>query len=182
MTALLIPTIVAAFAVFLASSIVNAALPWHKNDFRRLPDEDGARAALKPMAIPPGEYMLPRVTKREELKLPAYLSKVNEGPVMIMTVFPNGPINMGKALGLWFVLCLIVSALAGCVAHAALGRDADVHSVFHFTAITAFMCYVVGVWQSSIWYGRPWSTTLKHTVDGIIYAAITGGIFVWLWP
>lgn len=182
LTALLIPTVVAAIAVFIASSIVNAALPWHKSDFKRVPEEDAVRSALKPLAIPPGEYMVPRVMDRAELKSPEYLAKVNEGPVMVMTVWPNGPINMGKALGLWFVYCLVVSALAGCVAHTALGRQADMHDVFHFTAISAFMSYVVGLWQTSIWYGRPWSTTLKSTIDGIIYAVITGLIFVWLWP
>jgi hypothetical protein len=182
LTALLVPTVVAAIAVFIASSIINAVLPWHKTDFKRLPDEDGVRRALTPMAIPPGDYMVPRVMDRAELKSPEYLAKVNAGPVMSMTVWPNGPINMGKSLGLWFVYCLFVSALCGCIAHAAVGRQADLHDVFHFTAISAFMCYAVGLWQSSIWYGRPWSTTLKSTVDGVIYAAITGGIFIWLWP
>jgi hypothetical protein len=126
--------------------------------------------------------MVPRVTDRAELKSPEYLAKVNEGPVMIMTVLPSGQINMGKALGLWFVYVLFVSALSGFIAHATLGRPADLHDVFHLTAISAFMCYSVGLWQTSIWYGRPWSTTLKSTIDGIIYAAITGGIFIWLWP
>jgi hypothetical protein len=38
-----------------------------------------------------------------------------------------------------------------------------------------------GLWQQSIWYSRPWSTTAKHTLDGLIYGCLTGGTFGWLW-
>jgi hypothetical protein len=34
----------------------------------------------------------------------------------------------------------------------------------------------------SIWYARPWKTTLKYTFDGLIYAATTAATFSWLWP
>jgi hypothetical protein len=37
-------------------------------------------------------------------------------------------------------------------------------------------------WQMSIWYRRTWSTTIKATVDGLIYALLTAGTFGWLWP
>lgn len=46
----------------------------------------------------------------------------------------------------------------------------------------AFLGYVPGLWQDSIWYGRKWSTTLKNTLDGIVYALLTAGTFGWLWP
>ena len=34
----------------------------------------------------------------------------------------------------------------------------------------------------SIWYKRGWGLTLKALLDGLIYAAVTAGTFVWLWP
>jgi len=40
----------------------------------------------------------------------------------------------------------------------------------------------VALWQMSIWYRRAWSTTIKATVDGLIYALLTAGTFGWLWP
>jgi hypothetical protein len=122
------------------------------------------------------------VRDRAELKSQEYLDKVNEGPVMVMTVFGNGPISMGRSLLLWAIYCLFISALAACVTCSILPVGADGHAAFHYTAIIAFSCYTVGLWQTSIWYGRPWSTTLKSTIDGIIYACITGAIFMWLWP
>jgi hypothetical protein len=50
--------------------------------------------------------------------------------------------------------------------------------VFRFVGVTAFIGYTVALRQMSIWYRRAWSTTIKATVDGLIYALLTG----WLWP
>ena len=44
------------------------------------------------------------------------------------------------------------------------------------------MGYAIALWQASIWMGRSWSTTLKGTFDGLIYALLTAGTFGWLWP
>ena len=33
-----------------------------------------------------------------------------------------------------------------------------------------------------IWYQRAWSTTVKNSFDGLIYALFTAGTFGWLWP
>jgi hypothetical protein len=54
--------------------------------------------------------------------------------------------------------------------------------VFRFVGVTAFIGYTVALRQMSIWYRRAWSTTLKATVDGLIYALLTAGTFGWLWP
>ena len=51
-----------------------------------------------------------------------------------------------------------------------------------FVGAAAFYCYSVALWQMSIWYRRAWSITLKATVDGLIYALLTAGMFGWLWP
>ena len=48
--------------------------------------------------------------------------------------------------------------------------------------LTTFIAYGAALWQMSIWYRRAWSTTIKATVDGLIYSLITGGIFYLLWP
>lgn len=54
--------------------------------------------------------------------------------------------------------------------------------VFHESAIVSFAGYALALWQLSIWYARAWSITIKSTVDGAIYAVLTGAIFAWLWP
>ena len=54
--------------------------------------------------------------------------------------------------------------------------------VFRFAGVTAFAGYSLGGWQESIWYQRKLSTTIKNTIDGLIYALFTAGVFGWLWP
>jgi len=34
----------------------------------------------------------------------------------------------------------------------------------------------------SIWYGHPWSSTVKYLLDALIYGLVVGGSFAWLWP
>jgi hypothetical protein len=53
--------------------------------------------------------------------------------------------------------------------------------VFQLTAVTAFVGHSLALWPASIWYQRSWTTTIKSTVDGAIYALITAGVFGWLW-
>ena len=47
---------------------------------------------------------------------------------------------------------------------------------------TAFVGFSLALWQMSIWYRLPWSTTIKATIDGLVYALLAGGVFGWLWP
>ena len=44
------------------------------------------------------------------------------------------------------------------------------------------MVPILALWQDSIWYKKKWSTTVKNTIDGLIYGLLTGGTFGWLWP
>jgi hypothetical protein len=54
--------------------------------------------------------------------------------------------------------------------------------VFRVSGTAAVMAYSLGNFPASIWWGRPWSTTLKDAVDGVLYALLTAGAFGWLWP
>lgn len=138
--------------------------------------------ALRPLAIPPGDYFMPRPASREEMSAPAFLEKVRRGPVVVMTVMPSGPMSMGRNLGLWFAYLLVVSLFAAYVASRAVPAGAPYLDVFRFTGVSAFLAYSLALWQMSIWYRRAWSTTLKATVDGLVYALLTAGVFGWLWP
>jgi hypothetical protein len=89
-----------------------------------------------------------------------------------------------EAIGLvlWFLYCAIVGVFAAYVAGRALPAGAEYLRVFRFAGVTAFVGYTLALWQMSIWYRRAWSTTIKATVDGLIYALLTAGTFGWLWP
>jgi hypothetical protein len=182
LTALWLPILLSAAIVFVASSVIHMASPWHRSDYPRVPNEEGLRAALRPLAIPPGDYMVPRPTSREELRDPKFIEKVNQGPNLVLTVLPNGPWSMGRNLGLWFLYTAVVSLFAAYIASRALPPGAEYLHVFRFVGATAFLGYAAALWQMSIWYRRAWSTTVKATVDGLIYALLTAGVFGWLWP
>ena len=64
----------------------------------------------------------------------------------------------------------------------ALGPGAHYLAIFRFAGVTAFAGYSLALWQSTIWYKRSATTTLKSTLDGLVYALCTAGVFGWLWP
>lgn len=182
LTSLLVPVLVSAVIVFLASSIMNAVLTYHFNDVTKLPDEDGVRAALQRFTIPPGDYMIPRAASRQAMKDPAFVEKMKQGPVAIMTVVPPGPFHMGRSLVQWFIYCAVIAFFAGYVASRTLPPAAPYLSVFRIVGAVAFIGFAGGLWQDSIWWNRKWSTTIKHTIDCLIYGLLTAGTFGWLWP
>lgn len=182
LTALWLPILVSAVIVFIASSIIHMAPLWHRSECPPLPDQDRLQDALRPFNLRPGEYMLPRAANMKAMKTPEFIEKLKRGPVLIMTVVPSGPFNMGKPLTQWFVYTLVVGVLVAYIAGATLPDGAEYLRVFRIAGATAFIAYAAGLWQQSIWYSRPWSTTAKLTLDGLIYGLLTGGVFGWLWP
>ncbi|MDP9176506.1 MAG: hypothetical protein M3O61_02395 [Gemmatimonadota bacterium] len=180
--ALWLPILLSAVAVFAASSIIHMMSPWHKNDYGKIPDEDAVRSSLGPLTIPPGDYMVPRPESREGMRSPEFLEKMRTGPRLIMTVLPGGDFSMTKNLVQWFLYLILISLFAAGIAGSALPQGAEDRQVFHFVALSAFGGYTLALWQMSVWYGRSWTTTIKSTFDGLIYALITAAIFCWLWP
>jgi hypothetical protein len=177
-----LPILLSSVIVFVVSSLIHMVLPWHKSDFPKMPNEDKAMEALRPLAIPPGDYMIPRPSSRQDLRSPEYLEKVNKGPVMVLTVMPNGMMSMGRSLALWFLYLVVVSLFSAYVAGRALPAGAPFLQVFRFAGTTAFLGYSLALWQMWIWYRRSLSITIKATVDGLIYALLTAATFAWLWP
>jgi len=76
----------------------------------------------------------------------------------------------------------VIGIFAGYIAGRALPPGTDYLPVFRFVGASAFLGYAAATWQRSIWYHVPWSTTLKVTFDGLVYALVTAGTFGWLWP
>ena len=180
--ALWLPILLSSVFVFVVSSLFHTVLPWHKNDYRKVPNEDKVMDALRPFALPPGDYFLPLPPSQKEMKSPEFVEKMKKGPVMMLSVWPNGPGNMGKSLVLWFLYTVVVGIFTAYVTGRAVGAGADYLHVFRFAGTTAFLGYTAALWQLSIWYHRPWGTTVKVTIDGLVYGCVTAGTFGWLWP
>jgi hypothetical protein len=180
--ALWLPILLSAIIVFVASSIIHMGPFWHRGDYPKVPNQDKVQEALRPFGIPPGDYMLPRASNMKEMRTPEHMEKLNKGPVMVLTVLPNGPGSMGRSLVQWFVYTLVVSFFAAYVASRALPAGTDYLRVFQLVGATAFVGYSLALLQMSIWYRRAWGLTVKGIFDGLIYGLLTAGTFGWLWP
>jgi hypothetical protein len=177
-----LPILLSAVFVFFVSWLIHMLLPYHRTDFKKLPSEPEIQEALRKFKLEPGDYMLPCGTGPESMKDPAFLEKMKQGPVAIITVMKSGSVNLGPSLAQWFAYCLIVGVLAAYVTGRALPAGTAYLQVFRFAGATAFIAYSVALWQDSIWYKKSWATTFKNTIDGLIYGCLTAGTFGWLWP
>jgi hypothetical protein len=177
------PIVVSAALVFIASAAIHMLLPYHKKDFRKVPDEDAVLEALRPFSIPPGDYAMPHAASTEAMQSERYRGKVERGPVAFMTVVePSAVFSMGPSLLQWFLYNVIVGVFAAYLGGRMLGLGAEYIEVFRLTGTVAFTCYSMALVQRSIWYKQSWATTGKSMFDGLVYAVLTAGVFGWLWP
>jgi hypothetical protein len=116
------------------------------------------------------------------MRSPEFLERLRKGPHFVATVLPNGMMPMGRPLALWFVYSAVIGLFAAYVAGRALPVGAPYLAVFRFVGVTAFLAYSGALWQQSIWFGKSWGTTLRSTLDGLLFGLLTAGVFGWLWP
>ena len=177
-----LPVLLSAVLVFVASSVIHMLLTYHVADAGPVPDQEKAADALRGLAIPPGDYAIPRASSMKEMNTPEFAEQLKRGPVVFLTVLPNGLLNVGRSLAQWFVYCVIVGAVAGYTAGITLAPGADYGLVFRVVGTVAFAGYALAIPQSTIWWYRSWRFTLTTMFDGVIYALLTAGAFGWLWP
>ncbi len=177
-----LPILLAAVLVFIVSSLFHTVLPFHDKDFDKVPAEDEVMDAIRKANVPPGDYVLPCPASKQERKAPEFIDKMKRGPIAFLTVYPSGPPSMGSSLVAWFVYCIVIGVFAAYIAGRALGPGAHYLAVFRFVGVSAFLGYALALWQNTIWFKRKTSTTLKSTIDGLVYALLTAGMFGWLWP
>jgi hypothetical protein len=177
---LVVPILVASVVVFFASALLHMVLKYHNSDYGKLANEESVANALR--GTPTGHFVLPHSAAGAAFKDPAFIERLKRGPVAFITVLPSAAPNMGKSLGQWFVFTLAVGLMAAYIAGRALAPGAEYSQVFRFVGTTAFLAYAFGGIQESIWFGRKWSVTSKHLLDGLVYSLLSAGVFGWLWP
>ena len=184
LTALIIPILVSAVVVFIASSIIHMVLPYHRTDLRKVPaqQEGEVLELLRRWNLPPGDYAVPHAGSPAGMKDPAFVEKMKRGPLVFMTLAPGTAPSMGTSLLLWFVFIVIVTTFAAYIASRAVPPGLDYLTVFRFVGTTAFMGYSLALLHESIWYKRNWTRTFKSVFDGFVYALLSAGVFGWLWP
>ncbi len=182
LTALWLPIVLSAVVIFVASSIMHMVLPYHRSDYSKLPNEDSILAALRKEGVVPGNYDFPHCTGPKEMNSPEIMEKFKRGPVGLINIVPNGPPAMGKILSQWFAYGLAISFVVAYLTGRTLAPGTAYLAVFRVAGTAAFLGYAGAVATDSIWKGQSWSTTFKFIFDGLVFGALTGGVFGWLWP
>jgi hypothetical protein len=182
LSALWLPIVLSAVLVFFASFLIHMFLGYHKADYLTMPNEDKVMDAIRVLNIPPGDYAVPKPRDSADMKSPEFEAKQAKGPVFFLTMIPAGRMQMGKYLLRWFIYNLVVAFLAAYIASRAVEPGAPYLEAFRFAGATTFIGYTLGLWQMSVWYHRSWGTSVRYTIDGLIFGLLTGGVFGWLWP
>lgn len=179
--ALWLAIVLSAVIVFIASSIMHMVLPYHRSDYKPLPEEDKVTAVLRAAGVCRGLYIFPFCT-HQNMKTPEVAEKFKQGPVGMMTVRESGPPAMGKFLGLWFGFCLVIEIFVAYLTGRTVAPGTSYLAVFRVASTAAFLGYGLGNLSNGIWKGQPWGMTIKEVIDGLVYALLSGGVFGWLWP
>ena len=181
-TSLWLAVLLSAVLVFVVSAVLHMGPFWHKNDYPKVPNEDGLMDALRPFSLPVGDYAVPRASSGADMKNPAFLENMARGPIMVITVRAPGPPTMAGSLAKWFIFCVIVSLFVAYVVTRALPPGVGYLKVHQIAGSVAFAAYAFATWPISIWYGRGWRLAFWETVDAMIFGMLVGGTFGWAWP
>src|SRR2546428_12591323 len=114
LTALWLPILVSAVAVFVISSIIHMTPLWHKTDYPRFPNEDRVLDALRPIGIPPGDYLMPRPANPAEMRSPEFKEKMKRGPAVLLTVMPPWTGALASNLSQASVYCVAATVSVPC--------------------------------------------------------------------
>ena len=160
---------------------MHMVLPYHRNDYSQLPDEDNVLGALRAANPKRGLYVFPYCTHKD-MKSPELIEKQKQGPVGFVTIVPSGPPAMPKFLIQWFVFLVVIGYFVAYLTAHTVPAGATYREVFRVAGTAAFLGYGLGHLSNGIWKGQLWGATIKEVLDGLVYGLLTAGTFGWLWP
>jgi hypothetical protein len=175
LTSLAVPILLSAVALFVASFLSWMVVQLHKEDWKKLDNEDAVMAATA--SVPVGSYMFPCAKSMAEMNTEEFKKKYEVGPRGIMTILPKT--NMGLNLGLTFLYFIAVSFLLAYLSSMALPPGAEFATVLRFVSTAALMTFLAATVQHAIWF-RP--RIFGHLIESIAYALIVGALFAMFWP
>ena len=180
--ALLLPIVVSAVLVWIASAIAWTIAPHHKTDFSVIPDQDDFMSSVGGRNLSPGQYWFPYSRDQKEMQSPEMIAKMDKGPVGLLTIWKSGKPNMAKPMVMTFIYMLAVSFFVAYLATQALEAGDPYGQKFRVTSTIALLAYGGGLFWDSIWFGTPWTKTWKSLGDCLVYGLLTGGAFAGLGP
>lgn len=175
-----LPIVVSVAGCFVMSALIWMALPIHKADWNKLPNEDGVMDTLRAQSLKPGWYMFP-FCDHKTMNEPAAKAKRERGPCGTITIFPAG-MAMGRSLGIWAVHLLIVATAVAYVVGKLRGAGTDFMGIAKLAGAMSFLVFAGHELPGMAWKGQPAAIALRNLVDAAIYAVIFGAAFGGLWP
>jgi hypothetical protein len=178
-----LPILLSAVVVFVISSLVHMVVKWHAFDYKGFANDDAVRAALRAEQPVQGvKYVVPYCADMKEMTSEVMRKKYAEGPTAVVVFGPNEQPNMGKHLGLWFVLSLVIAVVTTFLTSRFVPLDhAYAARAAKLAGALTFIAYAFGTVQESIWMYRSWRSTATYIADAVLYALGTGAVFLWLW-
>lgn len=173
-----LPIVLSGVALFFASFVAWMILPHHKSEWKGLPDEETALAALRTLNVPPGQYTFRRACTPEDMKNPDFQKRVAAGPNGTLAIWKTPP-SMGVNLVCTFLFFLVANFVIAYLAAMVLPPGEDFMRVFRFVGTAGVLTYGTANILNGIWFGRK---MVADIVDGLAYGVITGAIFAALWP
>ena len=180
LASLWLPIVVSAVVVFVVSSIVWMALPYHKTDWKRLANEESFLDAVRGQMLSAGMYMYPGCSPAD-MKSPETKARFERGPWGTLVVLPGKP-SMGRSLSLWFLFILAVSTFVAYVVGHGNGPGTDGSRIFRVASAMAWIVFGGSALPGFIWEGKPVSYAAKGIFDGLLYGLAVGAIYAWMWP
>jgi hypothetical protein len=180
LASLWLPILVSAVLVFVVSAASHMLVPYRQREWRAAPEQEALQRIFRGKG--PGLYVFPSPESARERGRPEHLKRWAEGPSAFLALVPAGPVNMGRNLGLSFLLNLVVSFVTAYVAAHALGAAPHYLAVFRVVGTIGFLAYATGALYEGIWYWRPWQSLAMGALDALLYGLAMAGTFGWLWP
>lgn len=177
-----LPILLAGLFCWIASALIHMVIKHHNADYKKLANEDQVADVLREGKAQPGLYHMPHCADMKEMANEDMQKKFKEGPIAMISVFPNGMPPMGKLLVQQFLFFVVASIFVAYVASISYPVGTDYMVIFRQVFVVGFMAYGLGEIPYSIWYGHPWSNCVRYLIDAVIYGLVTAGTFAWLWP
>ncbi|QDU86905.1 hypothetical protein Pla175_02590 [Pirellulimonas nuda] len=170
-----LPIVVGAAAVHIASTLAWTALPHHVPEWRPLPGEGELIAVLKKIAAPAGQYVFPHPKDPH----PDQQAPDPNAPCQGNLIVYDKPVSMGAAIGKTLAFFFVATFVIGYLASLGLSPASTKLDVFRFVFVAGLLTHVAARFPGAFWFKRK---TLLDSIDGTVYALLTAGAFVWLWP
>lgn len=174
------PILVGGLGMFVMSALVWTVMPHHRKEWQPLPNEDAVADAIRAGNLRPGLYHIPHMADMKAMGTPEGIGKMNRGPLLYMTVAPNGVPAMGPMMLKSALSSILIAVFVAYVAWHAIPAGSEYLQVFRIVGTVTFMTFSLGSMADSIWFARPWGSWGRQVFDAMLYAGVMGGVFGWL--